>query len=93
MNLSSGVHSFPVGDSSVSVYLPDEDVGVRGIWFGDPCSQPGFVGCIHFANDTMEARLPRLINALSNDTDYRVKQPNKHNAHNFICSLLIFALF
>jgi hypothetical protein len=72
-NLTSGLHEFPVGDNVASVYLPAEDVGVRGVWFGDPCSEPGFVGCIHFVNDSMAARLPRLVNAISNDTDYRVR--------------------
>ena len=54
--------------------LPAEGAGVRGIFLGDPCTEPGFVGCIHF-NGTdaanMSTRLPRLFNAIT-DVDFRV---------------------
>jgi len=78
LNLSSGVHPFP-GSNAVSVNVPAEGSGVRGIWFGDPCTEAGFVGCIHFENAsaTMAERLPRLVNALAGSgnrasVDYRV---------------------
>jgi hypothetical protein len=73
-NLTAAEHSFPVSNaSSVTISLPAEGAGVKGIIFGDPCTEPGFVGCIHF-NDTtnMSTRLTRLVNALSVDTDFRV---------------------
>ena len=54
----------------MTVTLPREEDGVRGIFFGDPCTEPGFVGCIHFNNSNMSQRLPRLVNALS-DVDFR----------------------
>ena len=54
--------------------LPAEGAAVRGIFLGDPCTEPGFVGCIHF-NGTgaanMSTRLPRLFNAIT-DVDFRV---------------------
>lgn len=47
------------------VNVPAEDAGVRGIVFGDPCTEPGFVGCIHFNSSSMKLRLPRLVNSLA----------------------------
>jgi hypothetical protein len=63
-------HTFQVGGSvsNITVKLPKEGEGVKGFFFGDPCTEADFVGCIH-AN--MTKRLPRLVNALS-DLDYRV---------------------
>eukprot|EP00035_Acanthoeca_spectabilis_P038820 m.56504 g.56504 ORF g.56504 m.56504 type:complete len:437 (-) comp9305_c0_seq1:23-1333(-) len=62
------------GASTVGVRLPLEGAGVSGVLMGDPCTEPGFVGCIHFnssdPNATMALRLPRLLNALA-DVDFR----------------------
>lgn len=68
--------SFHIGQHVVNVRLPAEGAGVTGVMFGDPCTEPGFVGCIHFnssatdPNATMKMRLPRLVNALT-DVDFR----------------------
>jgi len=63
-----------VGDNGdISFSLPPQGTGVKGIFFGDPCSEPDFVGCIHFDDGTsMQTRLPRLLNALAPSIDFRV---------------------
>jgi hypothetical protein len=69
-NATPGVNHFLIGGYEISVNLPKEGAGARGIFFGDPCTEPGFVGCIHFNNSNMSARLPRLVNSLA-DLDFR----------------------
>ena len=63
-------------NASIRFLLPPEGNAVRGVFFGDPCTEPGFVGCIHFNNtrpisSNMSQRLPLLFNALA-DVDFRV---------------------
>eukprot|EP00605_Chrysophyceae_sp_TOSAG23-4_P002897 GSChrysophyteH1.ASY1.ANO1.3192.1 assembled CDS len=72
--LDEGVQTLALGTNlgSINVSLPAQGAGVRGIVIGDPCYEPDFIGCIHFAdNSTMKTRLPRLINAVAKSTDYR----------------------
>jgi hypothetical protein len=70
-NLSnSGQYTFDLGVEKASVTLPKEGAGTKGIIFGDPCTEDGFVKCIKTGN--MTARIPRLVNAASNGTDFRV---------------------
>eukprot|EP00041_Stephanoeca_diplocostata_P012646 m.212158 g.212158 ORF g.212158 m.212158 type:complete len:440 (-) comp19036_c0_seq2:81-1400(-) len=71
IQLTSETQNFTVGDEKFSVALPQEGHGVRGLIFGDPCTEPGFVGCIHFNGSSMKERLPRLVNSMSS-LDYRV---------------------
>lgn len=62
-----------IGTDSITVNLPAENTGVRGIVYGDPCTEPDLVGCIHFNdNTTMATRLPRLVNAVAPSTDFRI---------------------
>jgi hypothetical protein len=49
------MNSYTIGKASlvgpptkVAFHLPSEGAAVRGVFFGDPCTEPGFVGCIHF---------------------------------------------
>jgi hypothetical protein len=65
--LPSGATDVDIDGSRVTIRLPAEGDGVRGILFGDPCTEPGFVGCIHV---NMSQRLPRLVNSLA-DVDFR----------------------
>jgi len=60
-------------NGDISFSLPPQGSGVKGIFFGDPCSEPDFVGCIHFDDGTtMQTRLPRLMNAVAPSINYRV---------------------
>ena len=70
------VYRIGTANDTISYYLPAEGASVRGVFFGDPCTEPGFVGCIHFNNTlpnstNMSQRLPLLFNALS-DVDFRI---------------------
>lgn len=67
-DLQIGDNEFVIGDQTITVNLPKQGQGVRGLMFGDPCSDSTWVSC-HSAFHTHE-RLPAVVNAASSRLDF-----------------------
>jgi len=58
-----------VGNTTVSISLPKQGAGVKGVFIGDPCFSSKYVNCLHAAGYDTLKRISTLLNLAGQDPE------------------------
>eukprot|EP00420_Gonyaulax_spinifera_P006514 CAMPEP_0197922694 /NCGR_PEP_ID=MMETSP1439-20131203/92721_1 /TAXON_ID=66791 /ORGANISM="Gonyaulax spinifera, Strain CCMP409" /LENGTH=463 /DNA_ID=CAMNT_0043545011 /DNA_START=56 /DNA_END=1447 /DNA_ORIENTATION=- len=63
LDVTPGSHRVSIGGQQVTIDLPAEDVGIRGVLISDPCISSKWIHCAYADKFQTPARTPKMLNA------------------------------